>query len=303
MEDEQLKFKTLKYKNQYAKNTNNENNYTWDEIVGLFKKEPSVNAPIDETDKGIDNAKYKNGLYLFGKSQDLEGEPNKRGKNYIQYRSILSLDYDDINGSFDEVIEKLASEIDKALDNSTYLIHTTYKSIKKKPRFRVLIPLTETVTPSEYKSCVNYIASQIDFEIDEFSNQAERFMCAPNKKAKNSHYYCGVYNNNNIFETNILLQCAEIWEKENKQIVNKSFHKVKPASYWSSISMGVIDGGRTNALTSIIGKLAYIGIERDLAFGLAYGWNQLNDPPLENEVVIKTFDSIWAKHFNKGGVI
>ncbi len=66
-----------------------------------------------------------------------------------------------------------------------------------------------------------------------------------------------------------------------------------------SMLKGVGEGQRDNSLMSICGKLISSGIQKELAVELLKGWNQKNNPPLNEDEMIKTINSAYDRYDTK----
>lgn len=64
----------------------------------------------------------------------------------------------------------------------------------------------------------------------------------------------------------------------------------------TAISKGFVDGERTDNLQIFIGLLIDRGFDRDMALGLVRGWNQLNQPPLPQEKLKDTLESMFDQY-------
>lgn len=77
-------------------------------------------------------------------------------------------------------------------------------------------------------------------------------------------------------------------------------YKAKPSEEYLNILQGVSDGERNNSLTSLIGHLLARKIDYRVAYELVKLWN-INrvDPPLEEEVVLNTFNNLLRREVGK----
>jgi hypothetical protein len=75
-----------------------------------------------------------------------------------------------------------------------------------------------------------------------------------------------------------------------------------PMSYWRRvIREGVPQGERNNTIASITGHLLWHGIDPDVVMELLLCWNEVRCcPPLSNEEVIRTVESITHRHEGHG---
>lgn len=80
------------------------------------------------------------GGFVLGK---LKG--GRRKKDCVEFRSGLTLDMD---YATEDILEQL-----EMLYGFRCLIYSTHKHSTEKPRLRLIIPLSRTVTPDEYAAC------------------------------------------------------------------------------------------------------------------------------------------------------
>lgn len=116
-------------------------------------------------------ASYKEGRgYVFGELAD-----GKRTKETVISRSALTLDVDHPKADF---LDRLKG----VLGWHIVVIHTTYSSTGEKPRLRLIIPLADPVTETEYRAAVGELMRRVSPDGGEFdpgSSQPERFMYPP----------------------------------------------------------------------------------------------------------------------------
>lgn len=102
------------------------------------------------------DAKTKSPLFFAG---TFSGEPDEHGrvarKGALVSRSMVSLDIDECDLSFDDIEERLAMGVD-----GCYLLYTTF-SHRGKGRVRIFIPLSREITPDEYKVLAPAVAREI----------------------------------------------------------------------------------------------------------------------------------------------
>ncbi|MFC4714062.1 bifunctional DNA primase/polymerase [Planococcus dechangensis] len=76
----------------------------------------------------------------------------------------------------------------------------------------------------------------------------------------------------------------------------------KPVSHWTTILSGVGDGQRNHSAASLTGYLLRKGLDPEIAFLLINGWNRgMNNPPMADAELARTFISILNKELNKSG--
>lgn len=98
----------------------------------------------------------------------------RRGKAYIQSRSMVALDADNA------VPENFLQTVSEALDGFAYAVYPTHKSKPGKRRYRVCIPLSRDVTPDEYEPVARAFAHRLGIDVfDVTTYQPERLMFYP----------------------------------------------------------------------------------------------------------------------------
>lgn len=65
-----------------------------------------------------------------------------------------------------------------------------------------------------------------------------------------------------------------------------------PVHEWLRIADGVSEGERNDAATRLTGHLLRRGVDPEVAFALLIAWNTLNIPPLPDDELTRTFNSI-----------
>ncbi len=63
-----------------------------------------------------------------------------------------------------------------------------------------------------------------------------------------------------------------------------------------SMLKGVGEGQRDNSLMSICGTLINSGMQREIAIEILKGWNQNNNPPLNEDEMVKTIDAAYERY-------
>ena len=107
------------------------------------------------------------GGFVLGKLKD-----NKRRKDCVINRSCLTLD-------MDYATVGIIEEIEKSYTFQCYF-YSTHKHTKEKPRLRLIIPLSRTVSPDEYSAISRKVASEIGMELfDDTTYEPSRLMYWP----------------------------------------------------------------------------------------------------------------------------
>ncbi|MCH4443932.1 primase alpha helix C-terminal domain-containing protein [Staphylococcus haemolyticus] len=272
----------VQYKNLYSNSCSSFDLYNWSDWLNKLQ------IPM------INEDKYKRGLCVYGDFEDIE----KDNQNISKYRSdatlinrsAITLDYDEIN-DFKGLYEVLKAK----LEHVSWVFHTTYSYTAEKPRIRLIVPLNEPVSASDYRKYSNGLARYIGYPVDESSFVPSQAMALPVKKSKDSIY---------IFKYND----APAIKKEdlNKMVVNDEPITVKysnqinkrDSSYWREIAFGVGEGERNQTLASLTGYLLRRYVDANLVYGLVSAWAMTCRPPIEQKEVNRTFKSILKKDSN-----
>ena len=108
------------------------------------------------------------GNYIFG---EIEGE--RRNNQSIVSRCALTLDVDYPDEGFIE-------RVDNIFGGNAYIVHSTYSSTADKPRYRVIIPLSEKVGPSKYTELAHGVMAVLGQAcFDPTTAQHARYMFLP----------------------------------------------------------------------------------------------------------------------------
>jgi predicted P-loop ATPase len=109
----------------------------------------------------------KNGSFVAGYIND-----GRRSKTSIRHRSMITLDLDKATPNVWAIITKLY--------DFTTLIYSTHSHTPENPRIRLIIPLSNPVTPDEYGAISRKIAEQVGMSMfDPTTFQHERLMYWP----------------------------------------------------------------------------------------------------------------------------
>ncbi|WP_426458539.1 primase alpha helix C-terminal domain-containing protein [Staphylococcus nepalensis] len=284
--DNDFDISIIQYDNLYANSFRKFDTWKWSDWLNKLQ------IPMNSADK------YKRGLVLYG---DVEDGKDVDGVFYQKYRndanvinrSVVALDYDDIND-----FKGLYNAICKQLEGYSWAFHTTYNHTTEQPRIRLMVPLNELVSADNYRKYTRALTHKIDYKIDEGSYQPSRAMALPVKRDKDT-IYIFKYNDApaiTIEELERLSTNLDSVQKDNPITINYSNqYKKRDSSYWREIAFGVGEGERNQTLASLIGYLLRRYVDVNLVYGLASAWAQMCNPPLEQGEVNKTFKSILKK--------
>ena len=274
-----FKIQIVQYKNLYSNSCNGSGLCEWSKWLDKLQT-PRINSD-----------KYIRGLCVYGDFEDVEKDNQTiskyRSDQTLINRTAITLDYDEIK-DFRGLYEVLKTK----LEHISWVFHTTYSYTVEKPRIRLIVPLNEPVSASDYRKYSNGLARYIGYPVDEASFVPSQAMALPVKKSKGSIY---------IFKYN---DAPAIKKEELNRMVVKNepitvdysnhFHR-RDSSYWREIAFGVGEGERNQTLASLTGYLLRRYVDANLVYGLVSAWAMTCRPPIEQKEVNRTFKSILKK--------
>ena len=274
-----FKIQIVQYKNLYSNSCNGSGLCEWSKWLDKLQI-PRINSD-----------KYIRGLCVYGDFEDVEKDNQTiskyRSDQTLINRTAITLDYDEIK-DFRGLYEVLKTK----LEHISWVFHTTYSYTVEKPRIRLIVPLNEPVSASDYRKYSNGLARYIGYPVDEASFVPSQAMALPVKKSKGSIY---------IFKYN---DAPAIKKEELNRMVVKNepitvdysnhFHR-RDSSYWREIAFGVGEGERNQTLASLTGYLLRRYVDANLVYGLVSAWAMTCRPPIEQKEVNRTFKSILKK--------
>src|SRR5699024_9151041 len=144
--DNDFDISIIQYDNLYANSFRKFDTWKWSDWLNKLQ------IPMNSADK------YKRGLVLYG---DVEDGKDDDGVFYQKYRndanvinrSVVALDYDDIND-----FKGLYDAICKQLEGYSWAFHTTYNHTTEQPRIRLMVPLNEVVSADDYRRYTRALA-------------------------------------------------------------------------------------------------------------------------------------------------
>lgn len=126
----------------------------------------------------------------------------KRKKENVLKRSILTLDADFAS-------EEFITDLDLQYDFA-WAVYSTHKHQPKKPRLRLIIPLTREVTPEEYEAVARKIAEPLDMNVfDDTTYQASRLMFWPSCPSDGEYVF--EYNDSHWLDPDAVLSQYRDW--------------------------------------------------------------------------------------------
>ncbi|UXR69070.1 primase alpha helix C-terminal domain-containing protein [Staphylococcus sp. IVB6246] len=282
----------LLYQSLTSKGTENVKNIKWSDWCEFLTR------PVVSDDK------YANKLAIYGDVADAEGISHRRLKENVMYRQVFSLDYDDIDD-----MNRFLDNVKNKMRHFAYFIYSTYRhrdthdenDQSLRPRFRLLIPIDDILEPDEYTKYAGALSRYIDEVIDESCLDPIQLSALPVISSRDAPFHW--YINDAPFITRAQLDSclakysldATEGESQNIEVV----YNKRGSEYWRDIAFGVAEGGRNQALASVIGHLLRRYVDGHLAYGLALAWGESCNPPLKEKEVAKTFNSILRIHLRE----
>ncbi len=286
----------LLYQNLMSKGTDEVKEIKWSEWCEFLTR------PVIDP-----NNKYANKLAIYGDISEGVDEktgevlPHRRKNEYVMYREVFSLDYDDIDD-----MNRFLDNVKNKMRHFSYFIYSTYRHRDThdendkalRPRFRLLVPIDDIVEPDEYTKYAGALSRYISEVIDESCFKPIQLSALPVISSKDAPFHW--YMNDAPFITRAQLDnCLakyplDATEGESQNI--KVVYNKRDSRYWRDIAFGVGEGGRNQALASVIGHLLRRHVDGHLVYGLALAWGGSCTPPLQEKEVAKTFNSILRMH-------
>lgn len=162
-------------------------------------------AEYRELDKDAQLALKNVGFFVAGHCTD-----GIRRKENVEHRSMVCLDFDDVP-------EALLSDLTEGrgrLAGFEYLLHSTRKHCHPAAiRFRVVVPLAETIPPGQYEPIARMVASWIDPEMahaDKVSFRAAQYMFWPSR-CRDGEFLCHRNNGGLLDPETVLFEYLD-WE-------------------------------------------------------------------------------------------
>lgn len=106
----------------------------------------------------------------------------QRGTGKVECRSMITLDADFAEPDFCDSVEMFAEY--------SYIIYSTHKHTPDKPRLRLIVPLSRTVSAEEYEAAARRLADSLGIEqFDDTTYQPHRLMYYPSTSADGEYVF------------------------------------------------------------------------------------------------------------------
>jgi hypothetical protein len=219
--------------------------------------------------------------------------PHERKDINVITKHCLVYDLDHTTLSFDEIVKNLSSY--EALITTTY----SHNPDTSENKYRVIINTDRDVNSDEYQSLFNgfikknlFLLGQVDTSVRDKSRLFLDWSCPPERQ---KFAQKEVINGKPIHVDEIL----EFDKKNHLHGDQKT--QLGVVSFKDLLKGGITQGGcngigRNDALTKLLGHFLHNGFKPSEAREMCISWNQSNIPPMPDDEVERTINSILNKH-------
>ncbi|EME3580551.1 primase C-terminal domain-containing protein [Enterococcus faecium] len=269
-------------------------------ILDFFKayKPARVQLPEDKEEQKKIKTLQLNG-FISGEMKALI----RKNENVLT-RDCLVLDLDDVLVNEERLIEAIRERF-KAFQ---YVLYSSISNGLKGVRYRLLLPLDESVKEQEYKLLIrffsNKILNQIIGKMDESNSTWSQLMLLP-VSTQYSKANIIVNESEKCLPVQNLLKGAKTWQSEQepqKQVYDTTRFKRGAYRYrnsttqlFESLVFGCAEGNRNNRIAQITGGLLARNVNVIAVHELVLFANEHFDEPLPIKEVESTFYSIARK--------
>lgn len=249
----------------------------WSELLHALSK-PATNTQ-----------KYARGTGIYGHMNSTDNYRRNNG-NVID-RSVIAIDYDELPTDMD--INRHVSDVVKF----SYCIYSSHNNAPNNKRYRLLIPITQAISPELYGGVVR--ALQYALKLPGYDAQSETIsqaMALPTVP-DDGRYFEFYYQDAPILPHESAVKMGEHFKKRDTD------NEIKAATSdedWLEILSGLNQSegpGRNTGMTKLLGHLLSKNVNPTVIYGLLKHWDLSNNPPLQDEGAFdKTFQSIFKKH-------
>lgn len=205
----------------------------------------------------------------------------RKDENVLELNQLI-FDIDDPKGlTFDDLASMLSSH--------AAVVHTTHSNSAETPRYRIVLPLSRSVEPEEWKRVRQGfllmnpgIAKVIDPVCKEPARAFYLWSAKP-ETAEIANFY-------------VSMGRPVRPEDFAPSYLQEAHDKVGRVSHRELSSGGVREGSRNSSLASYLGGLINRGLNQEQTLAECQNWNKTNAPPLEDAELLATHRSIWARH-------
>lgn len=119
--------------------------------------------------------KYHAEYFISGELKANNNNEFNTGKTWVISRSLLTLDFDEIELTADDFI----AYIDSKLKDFTYYLYPTISYTIEKPRFRLIVKPSRNMNEEEYNETIDALTEIISLPIDKTSREFSRIQGLP----------------------------------------------------------------------------------------------------------------------------
>jgi hypothetical protein len=219
--------------------------------------------------------------------------PHERKDINVISKHCLVYDLDHTSLSFDELVRKLSSY--EALVTTTY----SHDPENGQFKYRLIINTDRDVTPEEYQNLFSgflkknmFLLGQVDTAVKDKSRLFLDWSCPPERQkfARKEETKGKPINVDEILEFD---KKNQLHGDQRNQLGNVSFKDLLKGGITQGGSNGL---GRNDALTKFLGHLLHNKFNPTEAREMCIAWNQSNIPPMPDDEVERTINSILNKH-------
>ena len=254
-------------------------NIEWADFVERLKTPVITDETLDEyqamTNEQRTDVKDVGG-YVAG-----QFEGNKRSKNSLKDRCIITIDADEAT---ENDIENYS-----CLFSAAVFIHTTHTSTEENLRLRWLFPLSRPVTAEEYKALANMVAEWVGVNtVDETTDQPERLMFWPSVSLDADYNYWDLPGN--FIDPDFYL------DRMYPMVDTKPKGKITSGEYNEGELDAIEEGTRNKAVFNYLARQRDFGMDEEALYEIGtYFNNRFCVPPLP-EFELKTIINSVLKY-------
>lgn len=265
----------------------------WQFLTSYVPKEFKENQLTENVKKN------QAGYFLAGK---LEG---KRSDQNLQYKTIVSLDYDNVQMLY----TKFADTLKERLRGYQFMMYPTFNNGLKGLRHRVLINTERSYTKDENKLLVTNVADFIGLPFDRASVTYSQVAGLPVITPYSSKEMIKVFEGEPLKVDSFLFK-TEKQEYNPSQNFNIQANyrgnggKGKVVQILEQFAEGVGEGGRNSFITKATGTLLKANMTPSSAYRMLYVLNaNFCNPPLTDSEFSKIIESVHARENRRREVV
>ena len=238
----------------------------------------------------IDDFKRNSAPYcIAGMVKQDENGNYKRNNASLVYRSLIFLDYDELEANID-----FPSVVDNALHGYSYIVYPTIKHTKEKPRYRLVVKPSDIMNEQTYRQTVQEIAGKIGLPFDSTSLTWSQLQGLPVTTGDPADYEKIVNRGRDYPVANTVTAS----QKPHYHTPRQSGNKTITIRIVETLLHGFGDeGGRNVAVARFVGMLLnrYVNFDLATAYQLTVMANNNTPEPLPERELDATFESIAKK--------